>query len=255
MSEIARVIIDASHGAWKTLRFRLRRKGTRDNWDVSGASRISLEVNRIGEPGMTPLDFSPSALGADWTNGLVIGELSPADVTGRVGSYEILLLAYTGTKPYPVLGGRIEVQRRPVFAPFGLPNGVTVLSEELLLGKNEGLVPILPGAPIARTITGIVLATGANPSPLHADGVAVAAIDPGNSGLYMTRGTLLREDWTDIVGTEDLVPAENYYLGLDAGTMTLDTPAQPDYGLLQVIGESIDARALDINIGGYEIDL
>ena len=46
----------------------------------------------------------------------------------------------------------------------------------------------------------------------------------GNTGEYVTEGSIERVDWTAVTGTALLTPGAVYYLGLTAGTLTSTAP-------------------------------
>lgn len=65
-------------------RFRLRKRGSKAYWNVTGAT-ITLEWFRDGAPG-TPIVANPSHPQAAWGDGYVPILVSPADVTAETAT-------------------------------------------------------------------------------------------------------------------------------------------------------------------------
>lgn len=254
---VSTVFVEAALGNLKTLPFRLRRKGTILNWDVSAATKIILESNLVGQSAMAPIVANNAAPGADWANGLVPIQISSIDVTARVGTYEFWVTVYMGADAKGAFRGTIEVLPRPVFTPFPMPGGGAYLSTDVLQGTNASDTVTIPqGAPVARVGDGqIALATADSAGAMRADGIAMTAIPPETPGLYFGTGSLALPDWTTITGAADLVDGASYYLDKVAGKLTTTLPSRPDFSLLQLIGEAADTRTLDLLIGTYELDL
>jgi hypothetical protein len=250
--------MEALLGASKTYAIRLRRKGTTLNWDVSGATSIQLEVNLIGEPALAPIPFNPSAPGADFVNGRLVGTLGPTDVCARVGSYYCVITGVFSALEQPIAVGNIEVLPRPTSGPIPGPGGSYYNSTGILFGVNaSATVPILQGTPVGLTPAGLMPATALAPSPnvLVATGIALVTIPPLQGGLYITSGSLLLPDWTAIIGTPAFTIGVPYYLSAVAGQLTTTFPTEPGSALLELVGQSEDGQTLDLQIGQYTINI
>lgn len=247
--------MDALVGASKTFALRLRRKGTKLNWDVSASTLIQMEVVKIGEEDSLQIPFNPATPGADFINGRLVGTLGPVDVCARVGTYYLAITAVFNGVTQAVARGNIEVLPRPIKGPVPIPGGAYYNTSNFELGFNPSETEtIIQGSPVCKTPDGIVLATAAAGGVLEVDGFVLVDIPPKQSGLFMLAGSFMLDDWTDIAGTADLAVATPYYLDVAAGHITTVMPSAPAAGLVQLVGTSEDGRILDLALGQYAFD-
>jgi len=124
-------------GNVKALPFRLRVKGTKNFWNVAAATQILLEYEEsAGSPKLqVPCDINHAQ--ADWANGKVVAQVSPADVTAKVGSYPFSLTVFLGTEEITAVSGHIEVKERPGF-PY--PPPAPVITSSLAVAAKVGTV-------------------------------------------------------------------------------------------------------------------
>lgn len=113
--------IKTFEGNTRDIHFRLKLKGTKDFWDVSGADKIQLEWQRTcgDEAAQTPVEADQGHADADWADGLVVVTIGPSDVTALVGTVNYSLSVFfagAGAEEVTALVGQIEVAER-----FGYP--------------------------------------------------------------------------------------------------------------------------------------
>jgi hypothetical protein len=242
-----RVLIEGIVGTRKALPFRLRRKGQVTNWDVASASLIQIEYNRIDEGPSAPIVFNPSDSRADWTNGLVTGDLDPSTVTARTGAYQFILAVYLTLGAPPLVACRGEFQilyREPpgfVFAVGGLAyDGFPVWA-------FNGTNAVIPAGTPVSVIDGVMTpATDVGPGYLQATGLTIAAVPVDCGGCYVPANNITLPNWTAIIGTTHLTPSAPYYLGPSG---TLVTPAPVTVGNLnQLVGTATSTTNLALSI-------
>ncbi len=241
--------IELFHGNTRWLNLRLRRYGQREAMDVSTAQRIAVEFAKIGEAPLPPVYASRTAPGADWIGGRVPVLVSPADVTARIGSYDVSVTVFETPVERTAAVGRVEVLPRPVRGLLTLPNGNAYASSNVMAMVNAGAYTIPMGAPVAATGGGLVLAQGAGPAR-PADGIAVAPTGPGSTCLYIASGQVRLVDWTPVFGSGSLpAGAAELWLGAAAGSLTDTIPVAPAFALRQVVGDvGSDPQVLNVNI-------
>lgn len=114
------LILETFEGNTRTFLFRLRKKRSRDFFDVSGADKFKFEVERAdpeSESPFAPIEGFSTDVGADYANGLVpitVGPSSPA-IAATVGSYLWSLTMVTGADEVTLAVGQLEVKERPGF--------------------------------------------------------------------------------------------------------------------------------------------
>lgn len=102
-------------GNTRNVLFELRKKGQRDFFDVSTASKIQFEVDNVDGVEQAPILADIAHPDADWANGRVIIVVSPSDVTATVGTRHYALTLFLGTEEITLVVGHIEVAERPGF--------------------------------------------------------------------------------------------------------------------------------------------
>ena len=78
-------------------------------------------------------------------------------------------------------------------------------------------------------------------------GLAIETVSAGNTGDYITEGTVERGDWTPIVGTAQLTPGAVYYLDSTAGLLTA-TPTVTEGEHVVAVARAASFAKLDIEI-------
>lgn len=251
---IASPIVDLMLGNTVYLNLRLRKRGVRGGLNVSSAQRIAVEFARNGEPPLAPVLASRTAAGADWIAGKVPVLVSPADLTARVGTYDVTVTVFDTPTEITATLGRVEVLPRPIAGALNLPAGGSYTATNVISATNVSPATILAGAPVARTPTGVVLAN-AGLQPLQADGVCIASTGPGATCLYISNGTVSFPDWSPLFGGASLPVGSTFYLSDTPGMITTDLPDLPDYKLRQVIGETdVDPLKLYLSLD-YSVGL
>lgn len=110
---------DTFVGNKRNLVFRLRKRGFATFFNLSPATEVRLEVERLTITGITllsPIICLPNAPGADFTNGRVVAIITGADVTALPASHLFSLTADIDLETITMATGRIEVRARPGFA-------------------------------------------------------------------------------------------------------------------------------------------
>lgn len=103
----------AYYGNTKVLPFVLKRYGTKDRLDVSAAIQILLEIEDPNQVALSPLVANPAFPGANWAQGEVPILVTPADVTGAVGTWIVGFTLFLGNEEDTTRSGTIEVKHRP----------------------------------------------------------------------------------------------------------------------------------------------
>ena len=240
--------IEVHLGNTRWLTFRLRRYGQRPAYSAAGAQKILVEFARVGEAPLTPIAASRAAPGADWIAGIVPVLISPADLTARVGTYDVAVTVYDPPVELTASVGRVEVLPRPVAGALPMPGGGSYASTNLQSATNASGALIPAGAPVARTSGGVTLARGFNPYQA-ADGIAVSACSPGATCLYIAEGQLSLPDWAPVFGTATLPLGAHLYLGGAPGTLTATEPVAAPFGIKQVVCETdADPRRVSLSL-------
>lgn len=79
-------------------------------------------------------------------------------------------------------------------------------------------------------------------------GLAVAAVEAGNVGEYVTSGPLTIDDWTAVTGSDSLEPGKIYFLSVDdAGCMGLTT-SEVSGTYVVIMGTALDAKTFKVDI-------
>jgi hypothetical protein len=248
-SVLQRLYLESIVGARKALPFQLRRKGTILPWAVNGAFLIQVEYNRIDEGPSAPIVFNPSDPRADWSTGLVVGDIDPGNVTARGGAYQFSLMVYltTGAPPIPAARGEFQILSKEtpglVFTAAGAAyDGIPVYA-------FNGVVAAI-GTGLAVSFdpdTGtMVLATNAAPNPVQASHLLLAGIPVDVGGLILPGGNLTLPNWTAAIGTTHLTTSAPYWLGTN-GQLTATEPSSPG-ALQQAIGTATSTTNLLLNI-------
>jgi hypothetical protein len=86
-----------------------------------------------------------------------------------------------------------------------------------------------------------------NITNFHVIGLALEGVTAGNTGQYITEGTIERVDWTAIVGTMLLTPGAVYYLDSIAGKLT-STPTTTEGEHVVAVARAASSTKLDIEI-------
>lgn len=86
-----------------------------------------------------------------------------------------------------------------------------------------------------------------NVTNFHVIGLAFEPVTSGNSGQYITEGTITLTDWSLIVGTTLLTPGAVYYLDSTTGLMT-STPTTTIGQHVVAVARAASASKLDIEI-------
>lgn len=81
----------------------------------------------------------------------------------------------------------------------------------------------------------------------HVLGLAITEATANTTVLVLSEGSVVRNDWTAIVGTINLVPGAVYYLSTDPGQMTV-TPPTGDGDHVVRCGLAVNLSRLDIEI-------
>jgi hypothetical protein len=98
----------------RRIAFQLRITGTQNNWDVSGASSITLGWEPHGGTPGTPLVANQSDPYANWANGLVVFWIGPTNITANVVTVDCALVIVTSDgQTIPVVVGPIEIIYQP----------------------------------------------------------------------------------------------------------------------------------------------
>jgi hypothetical protein len=96
----------------RRISFTVRDGGSTIVSDLSNASSILLEwENALGVP-QTPIALSATTLGASWSAGLVIADITPSNITALVGANRFALTVVDATTTRTVQTGIIEVSDR-----------------------------------------------------------------------------------------------------------------------------------------------
>ena len=126
-------------------------------------------------------------------------------------------------------------QGEPLAPPPVVPSdGLSIT----LLAAHE----ILVGQPIYITPVGTVEHADADTLPCL--GVSINYASAGGALSYISDGSVSRQDWTAITGSNDLRPGMTYYLA-DTGKLTHIVPTT---GLSQQIGVAVSRSLLDVEI-------
>lgn len=231
------------------LYLRLRRYGSRNPFNVSNVQKIAVEFAKIGEAPLPPVYASRTTIGADWIAGKVPVLVSPADVTARVGSYDISVTVFDAPIELTASIGRVEVLPRPVQGLVSLPNGNSYSATNVMAGVNGNAYPIPAGAPVALSGGGVRLALG-GPGYIPADGVAIVDSSPGSTCLFISNGQIRMADWSTVFGLSALpVGAPELWLGAVQGTITDTEPTTGAFGLRQVVGDvGSDPQTLNVSV-------
>jgi hypothetical protein len=102
-------------GNARDITFRLRKKGQRDFFDVSTASKIQLELDSPKGVERTPIEADESHPNADWANGKVIVSVDNTNLSDVVGTHPYALTVFIGAEEITVVTGNVEVAERPGF--------------------------------------------------------------------------------------------------------------------------------------------
>ena len=103
-------------------------------------------------------------------------------------------------------------------------------------------VAILRGQPIYVTNDGKLNLAGTN---IPCIGVATDDVRARESVAYISDGSVVRSDWSDVAGDLGLLPGRTYYL-TDTGMLT-NIP--PSTGISQQVGIAASRYMLDVEIG------
>ena len=120
-------------GDIRKIMFRLRERGSRTDFDVSGAVSIELMVQEItseSEVALAPIICDPDAPDADWSTGKVVTTIG-LPVTTNVTSYTYALVMLTETEEVTLVAGQIDVEPRA-----GWP-------EDIIMDIEVGVVPVV----------------------------------------------------------------------------------------------------------------
>lgn len=121
---------------------------------------------------------------------------------------------------------------------------------ELIAGQMVavGAEAVNDGQPLYRpagvATVGIALANAAAKS--RCCGLALRAAAVGANVTYISDGVVELEDWTDVLGSENLTPATVYYLG-STGGITDTAPSTPGHYVTE-IGQAASSVALQVSI-------
>lgn len=236
-------------GNVRWLNLRIRRYGQREAYSVSNAQKIAVEFAREGEAPLNPIFASRTDPGADWIAGIVPVLVSPADLTARIGSYDVSVTIFDTPVELTASLGRVEVLPRPIAGQLTLPGGGSYAATQVLSARNAGAYTIPAGAPVGSTSSGVVLAL-AGLGPIPADGIAISAAAPGSTCLYIASGQVRLDDWSVVFGSASLpIGATELWLGATQGTITDVEPELPTYVLRQVVGDvANDGQTLNVNV-------
>jgi len=69
----------------------------------------------------------------------------------------------------------------------------------------------------------------------------------GDTGTYITEGSVTKLDWTDVVGVTSLTPGATYYLDTNAGKLTTVAPDGRGSFIVRV-GKALSTTKIDIEI-------
>lgn len=117
---------------------------------------------------------------------------------------------------------------------------IVPMNEKLFYAK--AVEPIKKGMPIClNSESQLSAATLENPQVI---GFAKVDVAIGNSVPYSTDGVISMENWSEITGTEKLVPGAYYYLG---STHYMQV-SPPESGILLALGRAVSANVFDIEI-------
>lgn len=108
---------------------------------------------------------------------------------------------------------------------------------------------IISGQPVYLKSNGhIGLAKADNPARTKVIGLAFDSVAPGFSCRYITDGELSNDDWTDIIGSEQLEIGQIYYLDPDnSGKLTTIAPITSGQYVVKV-GIALTVKKIDIEI-------
>ena len=115
---MSHIRFDVFEGNRRRLLFRLRKSGRDTFFDLSTATEVRLETERVEIDKRTVLAAiiaNPSQPEADFANGRVVAFIDPADVTAIIGSYAFSLTADIDDETITLATGLIEVRDRPGF--------------------------------------------------------------------------------------------------------------------------------------------
>ncbi len=105
-------------GNKRNLLFRLRKRGFAGFFNLSPATEVRLETERLTTTAKTvlaPIICPPNHPKADFGKGLVVAIITGSDVTAQIASYLFSLTADIDLETITMATGRIEVRDRPGF--------------------------------------------------------------------------------------------------------------------------------------------
>lgn len=114
MAATEKIRFETYEGNTRNLPFQLRRRGVKGVFDVSTANSIVLEATDPDGADITPIPLADGGL-ANWALGLVIAPITPADVTGAIGTWTFSVTVVIAGETITSATGEIEVQDRPGF--------------------------------------------------------------------------------------------------------------------------------------------
>jgi hypothetical protein len=100
-------------GNARNIVFRLRKKGQRDFFDVSTATKIQMELDDPEGDELAPIEADSGHSDADWSQGRVVVEITPGNLTANVGTYAYALTVFIGAEIVTAAAGHVEVAERP----------------------------------------------------------------------------------------------------------------------------------------------
>lgn len=152
--------------------------------------------------------------------------------------------------PIEYVRGQLDFQRNMLIWSeiYALPRLLQTAPHHRIIPMNEkmfyakAIEPIKKGMPIClNSESQLSAATLENPQVI---GFAKVDVVIGNSVPYSTDGVISMENWSEITGTEKLVPGAYYYLG---STHYMQV-SPPESGILLALGRAVSANVFDIEI-------
>jgi hypothetical protein len=115
------LVLETFEGNTRTFVFKLRKKGTRQPFDASGADKFLFECERHeveNEDPFEPIEVLPTDVGANFAQGIIpvtVEPTAPSPITEKKGSYLFSLTMVAGIAEVTIARGQLEVSERPGF--------------------------------------------------------------------------------------------------------------------------------------------
>lgn len=124
------------------------------------------------------------------------------------------------------------------------PEGAEQLGAGYFSAENEDTTTILRGQVVAVHPTGIWRANASDDSR-NAVGLMSEDTPVGGRNNVVTDEVFTMEDWSQVIGKQNLDPGEIYFLDVVSGKMSITSPGIPGQ-VVQQVGRAISSIALDI---------